>query len=68
LTSDKKIVDGRPRVDGFTDWRKSKVGSPLGIPETFGLVVAGEPIRRCRVVWRKLDQIGVEFAPNERQP
>jgi hypothetical protein len=39
-----------------------KVVSPIGIPETFDLAIEGAPTRHCRVVWRKLDQIGVEFA------
>ena len=39
-----------------------QVESPLGIPDAFRLVIAPDPsARRCRVVWRKEKQIGVEF-------
>jgi hypothetical protein len=39
-----------------------KVESPIGIPETFDLVFeSDQSIRTCRVVWRKANQIGIEF-------
>lgn len=39
-----------------------EVASPLGIPETFNLLVSGEPSpRRCRVAWRKDKRIGIAF-------
>jgi predicted kinase len=39
-----------------------QVASPLGIPDTFTLVmVSDQAVRTCRVVWRKEKQIGVEF-------
>lgn len=39
-----------------------EVASPLGIPETFNLLVSGEPSpRRCRVAWRKDTRIGIAF-------
>lgn len=39
-----------------------KVESPVGIPETFDLVIeTDQSVRPCRVVWRKDTQIGVEF-------
>jgi len=39
-----------------------EVASPLGIPETFNLLVSGEPSpRRCRVAWRKNKRIGIAF-------
>jgi hypothetical protein len=53
--------------DVSTTGARLKVGSPIGIPDTFDLAVAGGQTRHCRVVWRKPDQIGVEFVPNERQ-
>jgi hypothetical protein len=38
------------------------VASPLGIPDTFDLVVDSDHSRHaCRVVWRKEKQIGVVF-------
>jgi hypothetical protein len=38
------------------------VASPLGIPDTFDLVIAGDDVRHsCRIVWRKEKQIGVAF-------
>jgi hypothetical protein len=39
-----------------------KIASPVGIPDTFDLIIPGNAARPCRVVWRKPDQIGVEFA------
>jgi hypothetical protein len=39
-----------------------RVASPLGIPDTFNLVVGGQITRPCRLVWRKEKEIGVEFA------
>jgi hypothetical protein len=38
------------------------VESPLGIPEDFTLLIKPElKKKRCRVVWRKADKIGVRF-------
>jgi hypothetical protein len=39
-----------------------KVASPIGIPNTFDLVLDSACVRHCRVTWRKATQIGVEFA------
>jgi hypothetical protein len=39
-----------------------KVESPIGIPDTFDLVLDNAPVRGCRVTWRKATQIGVAFA------
>ena len=39
-----------------------KVASPIGIPDTFDLVLDDASVRPCRVTWRKATQIGVEFA------
>lgn len=36
------------------------VTSPIGIPDTFSLVMEGGS-RHCRVVWRKEKRIGVRF-------
>ncbi len=38
-----------------------KVESPVGIPDSFDLVLGHQPVRNCRVAWRKATQIGVEF-------
>jgi PilZ domain len=38
-----------------------KVESPIGIPDTFDLVLDNAPVRSCRVAWRSATQIGVEF-------
>jgi len=38
-----------------------KVESPVGIPDTFDLVLDKESVRHCRVTWRKATQIGVNF-------
>jgi hypothetical protein len=39
-----------------------KVESPIGIPDTFDLVLDNAPVRGCRVTWQKATQIGVAFA------
>ena len=39
-----------------------EVATPLGIPDTFNLLVSGDPApRRCRVAWRADKRIGVAF-------
>jgi hypothetical protein len=39
-----------------------EVASPLAIPETFNLVISGDPAGRpCQVAWRKDKRIGVAF-------
>ena len=39
-----------------------EVASPLGIPESFNLVIAGDHSRRrCQVAWRRDTRIGVAF-------
>jgi hypothetical protein len=37
------------------------VGQSAGIPEIIDLLVPGERLQRCRVVWRNATQIGVAF-------
>ncbi|MGH6848650.1 MAG: PilZ domain-containing protein [Methylocella sp.] len=37
------------------------VGSPIGIPDSFDLMLDDAYVRHCRVTWRKATQIGVEF-------
>jgi hypothetical protein len=39
-----------------------KVESPIGIPDSFDLVLDHASVRDCRATWRKATQIGVEFA------
>jgi hypothetical protein len=39
---------------------KLDVASVVGIPNSFDLLV-GEQLRACRVAWRSLKQLGVEF-------
>jgi hypothetical protein len=38
-----------------------KVASPIGIPDTFDLLLSDASARHCRVTWRKATQIGVAF-------
>ena len=39
-----------------------QVASPLGIPDSFDLMLDGEKmLLACRVIWRKERQIGIEF-------
>jgi PilZ domain len=37
------------------------VASAVGIPDFFELALPGEPMRPCRLIWRKAAQIGVAF-------
>ena len=37
------------------------VTTPVGIPDTFDLVLADGGVRPCKVEWRKADKIGVSF-------
>jgi hypothetical protein len=40
-----------------------EVASPLGIPQTFNLLISGERITyQCEVRWRKENRIGVAFS------
>ena len=39
-----------------------EVASPLGIPDTFNLLISGDhSTRHCQVAWRKDKRIGVAF-------
>jgi PilZ domain len=38
------------------------VESPIGIPDSFDLVLDHASVCNCRVIWRKATQIGVKFA------
>jgi len=40
---------------------KLTVSSVVGIPETFDLMLDGHTKQPCRVKWRRLKEIGVEF-------
>jgi len=40
---------------------KLQVSSVVGIPDTFDLLVAGSARQPCRIIWRRLKEIGVEF-------
>jgi hypothetical protein len=40
---------------------KLLVSSVVGIPATFDLMVDGHSRQPCRVVWRTLKELGVEF-------
>lgn len=40
---------------------KLLVSSVVGIPETFDLVLDGHSRQPCRIIWRRLKEIGVEF-------
>jgi hypothetical protein len=39
-----------------------EISASVEIPEEFDLFTDGAPAKRCRVVWRKAYQTGVEFA------
>lgn len=38
-----------------------KMDNVLGIPDSFDLVLGSGLVRDCRVAWRKLARMGVEF-------
>jgi PilZ domain-containing protein len=39
-----------------------EIETPVGIPDTFALLIADEVrTRNCRVAWRRLRRIGVKF-------
>ena len=40
---------------------KLQVTSVIGIPETFDLFLEGHARQPCRVAWRSLKELGVEF-------
>jgi len=40
---------------------KLTVSSVVGIPDTFDLVLDGGAKQPCRIKWRRLKEIGVEF-------
>jgi hypothetical protein len=40
---------------------KLQVSSVVGIPDTFDLLLDGTTRRPCRVAWRTLKELGVEF-------
>jgi hypothetical protein len=40
---------------------KLQVSSVVGIPDTFDLLLDGASRQPCRVVWRTLKELGVEF-------
>ncbi len=40
---------------------KLQVASVVGIPDTFDLVLDGTSRQPCRVAWRTLKELGVEF-------
>src|SRR5436190_16161119 len=38
-----------------------QVATPLGIPESFDLSFDAQSCRRCRVVWRNENKLGISF-------
>jgi hypothetical protein len=40
---------------------KLQVASVVGVPDTFDLMLQGHARQPCRVVWRTLKELGVEF-------
>jgi hypothetical protein len=41
-----------------------EVESPLGIPESFDLMIKGDQlIHHCKVMWRTMHRVGVSFVP-----
>ena len=42
-----------------------KVQTTAGIPAVFDFVIAGQPVRTCKTIWRDETQIGVMFIQSE---
>ena len=40
---------------------KLQVASVVGIPDTFDLILEGNARQPCRVIWRTLKELGVQF-------
>ena len=40
---------------------KLQVSSVVGVPDTFDLLLEGHSRQPCRVAWRSLKELGVEF-------
>jgi hypothetical protein len=40
---------------------KLQVSSVVGIPDTFDLLLDGHSRQPCRVIWRTLKELGIEF-------
>lgn len=58
--------DGRSTIDCTvrnlsSGGAKLKVASVLGIPNDFELLMADNVHQHCRVVWRKVNEVGVAF-------
>jgi hypothetical protein len=52
------VIDISPSGAGLS----LRIGSPYGIPDTFDLIIEGEPKQyACRVAWKQAFKIGVEF-------
>ncbi|MHA6297998.1 PilZ domain-containing protein [Devosia sp. CAU 1758] len=47
---------------------KLEVGRVTGIPDRFDLIVPGHRPQPCRVVWRALKELGVEYQAAPRRP
>ena len=47
---------------------KLEVARVSGIPDRFELIVPGHRPQPCRVVWRSLKEIGVEYQAQRPQP
>ena len=58
--------NGRTRLDciirNLSDGgAKIELATVRGVPQTFDLIVPGYPAQSCRVVWRALKEMGVQF-------
>ena len=59
---------GRARIDCVirnlsAGGAKLEVATVKGIPPSFDLLVPQKPPQHCRVIWRALKELGVEFHP-----
>ncbi len=66
------IVYGRHRrliycvlLDISDDGAKLVPANILTCPNRFSLKVAGQPVRDCKVIWRRKTQMGVKFEPSQ---
>lgn len=64
-----KFDDGSPALRGMlinlsAAGAQVSISAAREIPKEFTLLFAASPLRRCRLVWRQEQDIGVEFLPD----
>jgi hypothetical protein len=68
-----KFDDGSPALRGMvidlcSVGARVSISATKEIPEQFTLFFSASPSRRCRLVWRQGQDMGVEFLPEYNAP